>query len=431
LVKIGLVYQRTKDIDQGENMPIHIPQDSGNAIAIDDSNLENIRLHIRKDTASDHKQFFNFCLTGQVGEHFKIHIEHADEVSYPGWTDKGITYRATASYDEDTWSRLNTTYDRESGMLTIEGVLEKEQIHIAYFAPYTYERHLALIEKASTIPNCTVQSLGKTQENRDITQVTIGTDSPKKKHIYVIARQHPGETMAEWYAEGLIESLAKEESQFAEFFEHAVLHIIPNINPDGSQAGNLRTNAQGKDLNREWDKPNNQDTAPEVYYVRKEILRTGAAAVLDIHGDETNPYVFPDGRLGCKPNPEMEAIEAEFIAAYQKTAPYLESQSHYDDDGTVNFGLAAKFFAEYLGCLSITFEMPNKERASSEDWTPQDCKSFGAALIPALISLLPKLENKKLEVAGVARGMSFLNKQATIDKEKTNPVSSNGCCIIM
>ena len=30
------------------------------------------------------------------------------------------------------------------------------------------------------------------------------------------------------------------------------LHIVPNMNPDGSVSGHLRTNSVGANLNREW-----------------------------------------------------------------------------------------------------------------------------------------------------------------------------------
>src|SRR3546814_15223582 len=37
--------------------------------------------------------------------------------------------------------------------------------------------------------------------------------------------------------------------------EKATFHIVPNMNPDGSFHGHLRTNAAGVNLNREWHAP--------------------------------------------------------------------------------------------------------------------------------------------------------------------------------
>ena len=43
--------------------------------------------------------------------------------------------------------------------------------------------------------------------------------------------------------------------------QHAVFYVVPNMNPDGSVRGNLRTNAAGANLNREWMTPS-LETSP-------------------------------------------------------------------------------------------------------------------------------------------------------------------------
>lgn len=45
---------------------------------------------------------------------------------------------------------------------------------------------------------------------------------------------------------------------------------VPNMNPDGTWRGHLRTNAAGANLNREWDNPT-LERSPEVYYVRNHM----------------------------------------------------------------------------------------------------------------------------------------------------------------
>ena len=73
----------------------------------------------------------------------------------------------------------------------------------------------------------------------------VGSPSPHKAVIWVIARQHPGEPMAEWFAEGLLERLTgtaaartaaagEADSEVQQLLECTVLYIVPNMNPDGS-----------------------------------------------------------------------------------------------------------------------------------------------------------------------------------------------------
>jgi hypothetical protein len=44
----------------------------------------------------------------------------------------------------------------------------KKTIPLAFFPPYPYDKHLALIESAATIPHIDISSLGKTIEGRDM-----------------------------------------------------------------------------------------------------------------------------------------------------------------------------------------------------------------------------------------------------------------------
>lgn len=67
----------------------------------------------------------------------------------------------------------------------------------------------------------------------------VGHHEPANKVvIWVICRQHPGEPMAEWFAEGLLERLthpsADKDTEVQQLLQQAVLYVVPNMNPDGS-----------------------------------------------------------------------------------------------------------------------------------------------------------------------------------------------------
>lgn len=70
--------------------------------------------------------------------------------------------------------------------------------------------------------------------------------------------------MAEWFIEGFLEELSDPHNAFStRALKHAVFYVVPNINPDGSVRGHLRTNAAGANLNREWATPT-LEHSPEV-----------------------------------------------------------------------------------------------------------------------------------------------------------------------
>jgi murein tripeptide amidase MpaA len=79
--------------------------------------------------------------------------------------------------------------------------------YIAYFAPYSYERHLDLIAWAQQSPLCQVKRVCQTVDGRDLDVLQIGEVDKAKKVLWMIARQHPGEAMAEWFIEGFLSRL--------------------------------------------------------------------------------------------------------------------------------------------------------------------------------------------------------------------------------
>lgn len=225
--------------------------DAGNIEVINAEDQTNIQLAIRPDVGGEFFQWFNFRLSGEVGEQYVLNIMNAGKASYlAGWED----YQAVASYDREYWFRLPSSY--KDGKLTITAELACESIQIAYFAPYSYERHQDLLAAVQVHPLACLEHLGETLDKRDLTLVKVGNGDSKKRSIWITARQHPGETMAEWLVEGLLNSLLDEDNPTAKLLlEKANFYIVPNMNPDGSVRGHLRTNAVGTNLNREWANP--------------------------------------------------------------------------------------------------------------------------------------------------------------------------------
>jgi murein tripeptide amidase MpaA len=84
--------------------------------------------------------------------------------------------------------------------------------------------------------------------------------------------------MAEWWAEGYISRLLDTSDALVnDALKKATFHIIPNMNPDGSFRGHLRTNAQGANLNREWRTKGDYvapslERSPEVYHGKSEHM---------------------------------------------------------------------------------------------------------------------------------------------------------------
>ena len=374
-------------------MHINANFDSGNIDVIKADSADDIRLAIRKDHQSDFYQWFHFKLFGEAGEEHVMTIENAAGAAYPdGW--KG--YQALASYDRETWFRVPTDYDGKQ--LTIRHTPEQESVFYAYFIPYSYERHQDLIQSAQQSVDCYHELLGETLDGRELNLLVIGEPAAHKNTIWVTARQHPGETMAEWFMEGFIARLLDDEDGVArKLLEQNVFYVVPNMNPDGSARGHLRTNAVGTNLNREWAEPS-LEKSPEVFYVLKRMQETGVDMFLDVHGDEALPYNFV---AGCEGIPSYdkrhEDLEDTFKAALLAATPEFQTQYGYerDEPGKANMTVANSAVGERFKCLSYTLEMPFKDNADLPDedfgWSTARCQRLGEDVLTAILAVSPKL----------------------------------------
>jgi murein tripeptide amidase MpaA len=364
--------------------------DAGAIDIIDASQPDNIRLNIRADNACEFRQWFYFRLHDVHHTALTVRLENAGTCTYaPGWEG----YQAVASYDRQTWFRITTDYDGQT--LTLRHTPAHNDLYIAYFAPYSYERHLNLVALANT--HTRVGSLGNSVEGRPIDCISWGKG---KLPIWIIARQHPGETMTEWLTEGLLNRLFNNNDVIARQIKQiATLHIVPNINPDGAIHGNLRSNAVGINLNREWMHPS-MDRSPEVYHVRNAMHTTGVSLFLDIHGDETIPHVFTDG---CSMIPDYPAAsivqEQAFTQLLAATTTDFQTQHGYAPDRFSDemLTLASKYVGHAFGCVSLTLEMPFKDHNNHPDttygWSPARSQQLGKDLCVPILAHCLSLQN--------------------------------------
>jgi murein tripeptide amidase MpaA len=369
--------------------------DSGNIEVADASDPADVRLRIRKDTAADFFQWFHFRASGVRGVDCRFSIVNAGEASYKrGWEN----YRPCVSYDRAHWFRVPATY--EEGVLSFSLTPQHDSVYVAYFAPYSRERHRDFIARCQTAPGVALEVLGETVNGDDLDLLVISDPDASgradRRACWVIGRQHPGETMAEWWMEGFVERLLDREDDVARaVLAAATLYVVPNMNPDGSVLGNLRTNAAGANLNREWAEPT-LERSPEVYHVRRRMTETGVDFGLDVHGDEGLPYVFIAGGDNV---PSMSDRQRQLLPAYfdalKRANPDFQTEHGYPKGGKPNLTMCANDLAETFGCLAMTLEMPFKDNANAPDeaagWSPDRCRRLGADCLAALCDVLPKL----------------------------------------
>ena len=163
-----------------------------------------IQLQIRKDAHSEFYQWFHFRLSGARGVSCTLKILNAGGAAYPSGFQN---YRVCYSYDRDSWLRHPTQMER--GVLSFDFKPDRDSVYFAYFAPYSMERHHKLIAKSIQSPLCSHRLLGQSLDGQDLDllRIALPDQNGNKKTCWIIARQHPGESMAQWWMEGCIERL--------------------------------------------------------------------------------------------------------------------------------------------------------------------------------------------------------------------------------
>ena len=370
--------------------------DAGN-IRVVKQDGDSADLEIVHDHMSDFYQWFYFRVAGAAGREITLRITNCAGSAYPnGWPD----YKGVMSLDREQWVRITDT-SYANGVLTMKLTPPQDPVWIAYFAPYSMERHHDLVTQTAALADVGYASLGKSLDGQDIDCLTIG-EGPL--NVWLYARQHPGESMAEWWIEGALEKLTDEDDPIARVLrKKCTFRVVPNMNPDGSRRGHLRTNAVGVNLNREWHAPS-AEKSPEVLCVRNAMDKVPPDLAMDIHGDEAIPANFLAGFEGIPSLTERQLkLFNLFGETLERISPDFQRSQGYEipAPGKANMSMSTTQLAERYGCVSMTLEMPFKDNFDLPDevygWSPQRSKYLAYACLDALHAVIPELKASKTQ----------------------------------
>ena len=368
---------------------MHVDADlcGGSIVVADHRHGALAELSLRADSAAGIRQWFHFRARGARDADVELTIVDAGQAMHP---DAFRGYRAHASYDLERWFRVPTDFDGRR--LVIGHRPERDTVHYSYFAAYPLDRLAALLSVVDRSPRARVVSIGTSVEGRPIELVVLGEDGPGKRRVWIAGRQHPGETMGSWFVEGTLARLLAEDDPVTDaLLGDAVVYVLPNLNPDGSTRGNFRTNAAGRDINREWHAPN-RDTSPEILAARSIMEQAGVDLFLDVHGDEHTDVAFA---IGCEGNPgfspRLHSLERRLARGLARHDGCFSSEFDYgaDDPGKGDLRIGNNWVGERFDCLSMTIEMPFKEGRSG--FGPDRASQLGRSSLEAVLESLGAL----------------------------------------
>ena len=364
--------------------------DSGN-IEVQSVSGASAMLTIRRDRDSDFFQWFHFRVTGGKGRELELRLTGLAAAAYPGgWPG----YRACVSEDRHYWARAETHWDEKQagGTLTIRYRPESDICWFAYFAPYSMERHHDLVAAAAASQGVDYRCLGYSLDGQPIDCLEMGAGPVQ---VWLFARQHPGEAMAEWWMEGALEALTDPADPIGRVLrQRCRLHVVPNANPDGSRRGHLRTNAIGVNLNREWAGPT-MERSPEVVALLGAMDASGVDFSMDVHGDEAIAAVFMAGFEGIPSlKHDQRAGYRRYCEILARRTPDFQTRRGYPTTpaGKANLAMSTNQLAERFGAVAMTLEMPFKDHddlpCKEQGWSPERSRLLGRECLAALAEWL-------------------------------------------
>jgi hypothetical protein len=152
----------------------------------------------------------------------------------------------------------------------------------------------------------------------------------EKRVIWLMARQHAWESPTSWVAEGALRFLLSSNATAARIRDTAIFKIFPMADPDGAARGGVRFNANGYDLNRNWDAVEPK-LMPEIAAQHKAIfdwMDSGRRIdfFLTLHNTESGEFI--EGPL--RANPEMGARMGRLFKILSETTTFAPTAQPRD-----------------------------------------------------------------------------------------------------
>ena len=275
------------------------------------------------------------------------------------------------SSDGKTWNVV-ATEALPGERLKLALHMDGPKLYVARIEPYRISDLERFKREIAQSPLAAIEPIGQTVEGRELEIIRIGReDAPNR--VLLRARAHPWETGGNWVIEGLVRKLLRDDDQARQCRERYCVYVVPMANKDGVARGRTRFNGQGKDLNRDWDRPADPALAPENHALEKWIEGQMArgrriALAIDIHNDGSGGLDYSRPHL----EPERYLARMQLLDELLRTHTWFTEGSigpSRRNPGTLGEGLWSRYrIPASILELNANWIAGLKEPASARSW---------------------------------------------------------------
>lgn len=296
---------------------------------------------------------------------FQLVSEKPEEVTLTLTVEGGThRYHPKISHDGENWQVVD--YEVVDNKMNIKLNIGPKTTWIAGQELITNQDYIDWGNELSKFEFIDHNVIGKSVKGKPIYQV-ITNQPAVKQWLVVLGRQHPPEVTGAMALFPFVDTLLG-NSELARYFRQQYnIVIVPNMNPDGVELGFWRHNANGVDLNRDW----NKFKQPEVIAVDKllsDLVAHGDKVAMAVDFHSTHKDIFY-----TMPND------------YGMQQPYLVNNwlnkldSQYPDFSVIqkpgnnpHMGVFKQYVADKFDVHAITYEMGDNTDRSFIDKLAKD-----------------------------------------------------------
>ncbi len=381
------------DIPDGFAWSADFPQ--GNATDVHLRSDGSVAFSIAPEPGGDEYLWFCFEITAGGDKPLEFVLENASGAHQTGRRWK-IT-RPIFSADGVTWVRAaRTAYGKEFGLKEIfsdpvfrfQAPFAAETLKVAYFQPYTVEDLDRFIASVRDQPGVRISTLGSSEEGRDIPLIDIAPDpsvtSPER--IWVIAREHPGETPASFVCEGMVKALLGQPAG-KRLRDAYRFRIVPLLNVDGAEHGYYYHNATGVNLARDWVEFRAAETRALREKLAEDVDRYDVKLVVNLHSsnDPEKGHFFLSYPRDILTGESAGLQERLFLAA---NGNHPQMQGRYPVDLLRLPGITGNALLRDFDVYCLYFESNYSRGADGSEVTVSSLREVGGALVQALAEVL-------------------------------------------
>jgi hypothetical protein len=242
---------------------------------------------------------------------------------------------------------------------------------------YGYDSLLHDLDQWKKSPFVKIDSIGASVQNRTIFMLTIqdtAVQLPLRKRVWIHARTHPGEVQGTWVTNQIIGQLLSTTPTAKRLRDSCVFNIVPMYNPDGVELGLPRENANGIDLESDWNTTPNQK---EVLVLKNSFIGLMAPAnpiriALNMHSAYGTSRYFvyhtATGTSSLYSSMEILFIDTVRFNFPGGIEPYTYFQS-WTDTASLVYPESWFWYNHHEKVLALTYEDMNDPSANSFDKT--------------------------------------------------------------